>query len=80
MRAGDSLEDLRRKVRVAATIGTWQSTMLHWLQGGPGLRPHWRHNTVEERLLGVSMTGAPPSGNPAGILWDPEHTGLGPFW
>eukprot|EP00892_Ulva_mutabilis_P001880 jgi/Ulvmu1/11693/UM008_0103.1 len=57
VRAGDSLEDLRRKVRAAATIGTWQSTMLHWLEGGEGLRPHWRRNTVEERLLGVSMTG-----------------------
>lgn len=59
VRAGDTLEELRGKVQAAAVIGTWQSTMAHWVEGGPGLRPHWRRNTLEERLLGVSMTGAP---------------------
>lgn len=51
------MEDLLRKVRVATTLGTWQATLTHWKEGGEGLRAQWRQNTVEERLLGVSLTG-----------------------
>ena len=63
VRAGDSMEDLLRKVRAATTLGTWQATLTHWIEStcGEGLRAQWRHNTMEERLLGVSLTGARPA-------------------
>lgn len=44
---------LAHKVAVAAIIGTWQST----LTGFKYVRPDWRANAEEERLLGVSLTG-----------------------
>jgi ribonucleoside-triphosphate reductase (thioredoxin) len=44
---------VRRKVRLAAIIGTIQSTLTHF----PYLRKIWQTNTEEERLLGVSLTG-----------------------
>jgi ribonucleoside-diphosphate reductase alpha chain len=53
IRATDTLDDLKRKVRVAAILGTIQSTYTHF----PYLRKVWKDNTEEERLLGVSLTG-----------------------
>lgn len=53
VRAGDTIEDLERKVRLATILGTIQSTYTHF----PYLRKKWRDNTEEERLLGVSLTG-----------------------
>lgn len=53
VRASDTLETLKRKMRIATIIGTYQSTMSHF----PYLRKIWRDNTEAERLLGVSMTG-----------------------
>jgi ribonucleoside-triphosphate reductase (thioredoxin) len=53
VRATDSLEDLKRKVRIATILGTIQSTYTHF----PYLRKIWQKNTEEERLLGVSLTG-----------------------
>ena len=53
VRAGDTFEDLKNKVRLAAIIGTIQSTFTHF----PYLRKVWKDNTDEERLLGVSLTG-----------------------
>jgi len=53
IRANDSLEDLKRKVRLATVLGTIQSTYTHF----PYLRKMWTDNTAEERLLGVSLTG-----------------------
>ena len=53
VRAGDALEDLERKVRLATILGTIQSTYTHF----PYLRKIWQKNTEEERLLGVSLTG-----------------------
>ena len=53
VRGNDTLEDLKKKVRVATIIGTFQSTLTHF----PYLRKIWYTNTSEERLLGVSMTG-----------------------
>ena len=52
-RADDTLEDLKEKVRLAAILGTIQSTLTHF----PYLRKIWKSNTEEERLLGVSLTG-----------------------
>lgn len=53
VRASDTIEDLERKVRLATTLGTIQSTLTHF----PYLRKIWKDNTEEERLLGVSLTG-----------------------
>ena len=53
VRATDTIIDLERKVRLAAIIGTIQSTLTHF----PYLRKIWQTNTEEERLLGVSLTG-----------------------
>ena len=53
IRATDTMEDIKRKIRIAAILGTYQSTLTHF----PYLRKIWRTNTEEERLLGVSMTG-----------------------
>lgn len=50
----DSLEDLEHKVEVATILGTWQSTLTNFKY----LRPLWKEHTEQERLLGVSMTGA----------------------
>ena len=52
-RAGDTSEDLERKVEVAAIIGTIQSMATHF----PGLRPQWQQNCQDERLLGVDING-----------------------
>jgi ribonucleoside-triphosphate reductase (thioredoxin) len=53
VRRTDSYDDLERKVMLATILGTIQSTLTDF----PYLRPIWRKNTEEERLLGVSMTG-----------------------
>lgn len=53
VRAGDTLETLRRKVRIAVIVGTYQSMLVNFRY----VRPDWRKNQEEERLLGVSMTG-----------------------
>ena len=53
VRATDTLQDLERKVRIAAILGTIQSTLTNF----PYLRKVWKDNTEEERLLGVSLTG-----------------------
>ena len=52
-RSNDTLETLKRKVRLATILGTIQSTYTHF----PYLRKVWKDNTEEERLLGVSLTG-----------------------
>ena len=53
VRSTDSLEDLKHKVRLATTLGTFQSTLTNFKY----LRKIWEKNTKEERLLGVSLTG-----------------------
>jgi ribonucleoside-diphosphate reductase alpha chain len=53
VRATDSTEDLARKVRLAAILGTFQSTLTYF----PYLSKEWKKNTEEERLLGLSLTG-----------------------
>lgn len=52
-RPSDTYETLARKVRIAATLGTWQSllTDFRWID------PEFARNCREERLLGVSITG-----------------------
>lgn len=52
-REGDELESLKRKVRLATIIGTLQSTLTDF----KFVRPDWKENAEQERLLGVSLTG-----------------------
>lgn len=53
VRAEDTVHSLRRKIRVATIIGTYQSTLTDF----QFLSEEWKKNTEEERLLGVSLTG-----------------------
>jgi ribonucleoside-triphosphate reductase len=53
VRPGDDFDSLRRKVEVAAIIGTFQSTLTDFRY----VRRAWEKNAREERLLGVSLTG-----------------------
>ncbi len=52
-RVDDDVASLRDKIEVATIIGTIQSMATHF----PGLRPMWRQNCEQERLLGVDVTG-----------------------
>jgi ribonucleoside-diphosphate reductase alpha chain len=52
-RADDTFETLREKVEVATIIGSIQSMATNF----PGLRPMWKQNCEEERLLVVDITG-----------------------
>ena len=53
IRRGDSLATLKKKVRVAAILGTLQATQTSFRY----VRKGWIKNAEEERLLGVSLTG-----------------------
>lgn len=53
VRHGDTLESLSRKARIAAILGTIQSTFTDFKY----LRKKWQDTCNEERLLGVSLTG-----------------------
>lgn len=53
IRVEDSLEPLKEKVRIATIIGTYQSLLTDFQY----VRPIWKQNQEEERLLGVSLTG-----------------------
>jgi ribonucleoside-triphosphate reductase len=54
-RPGDTIETLKRKVRLAAIFGTLTSSMTHF---GSILPDDWQKNAEEERLLGVDLLGA----------------------
>ena len=53
VRPSDTVETLARKARVAAILGTIQSTFTDFRY----LRKIWKDNCEEERLLGVSLSG-----------------------
>jgi len=53
VRHNDGVEELKRKVRLASIIGTFQSTLTDFRY----VRQVWKRNCEEERLLGVSLTG-----------------------
>jgi len=53
IRDNDTVESLGRKARIAAILGTIQSTFTSFKY----LRNIWQRNCEEERLLGVSLTG-----------------------
>lgn len=52
-RHDDTADTLREKVEIATIIGSIQSMATNF----PGLRPIWKQNCEEERLLGVDITG-----------------------
>lgn len=52
-RAGDTKADLKRKARLAAILGTYQSTLTKFRY----ISSSWKKHCNEERLLGVSVTG-----------------------
>ena len=67
VREGDTVKDLKRKVRIATILGTVQATFTHF----PYLRSVWKKNTSDEALLGVSLTGIMDNeltANPTGKL------------
>jgi ribonucleoside-diphosphate reductase alpha chain len=53
VRGDDTPESLKRKVKLAAILGTFQSTLTNFKY----LSKKWQENCAEERLLGVSLTG-----------------------
>ena len=53
IREEDTLETLKKKVKMATILGTLQATLTDFKY----LRPIWKRNTEEEALLGVSFTG-----------------------
>ena len=53
VRVTDSTETLKNKARLAAILGTIQSTLVNFKYVSAG----WKKNCEEERLLGVSLTG-----------------------
>lgn len=52
-RPNDTLDSLKRKIKFATILGTYQSTLTKF----PYLSNEWRENCENERLLGVSITG-----------------------
>ena len=53
IRTNDTRESLIEKVRIATILGTFQSTLTNFKY----VSATWKKNCVEERLLGVSLTG-----------------------
>ena len=53
VRGDDTPESLKRKVKLATILGTFQSTLTNFKY----LSKKWAENCAEERLLGVSLTG-----------------------
>ena len=53
VRATDTVDSLKNKIRIATILGTVQATFTNFGY----LRKRWQNNTEEERLLGVSLTG-----------------------
>lgn len=52
-RANDTAETLAQKTRIAAILGTYQSSLTNF----KFLSKEWKENCEAERLLGVSLTG-----------------------
>ena len=53
IRADDTLESLKEKIRIATIMGTYQAMLTDFRY----VRNIWKRNQEEERLLGVSLTG-----------------------
>ncbi|OHA92078.1 MAG: ribonucleoside-triphosphate reductase [Candidatus Zambryskibacteria bacterium RIFCSPLOWO2_02_FULL_51_21] len=53
VRPGDDMENLKRKMRLATLLGTYQATLTDFGY----LSKEWKKNCEKEQLLGVSITG-----------------------
>jgi len=53
VRPHDDFDSIMDKIKTATWIGCIQSTLTYF----PHLRPEWKKNAEEERLIGVSLTG-----------------------
>ncbi|MFA5751248.1 MAG: ATP cone domain-containing protein [Candidatus Paceibacterota bacterium] len=53
VRPKDTIEELKRKVRLSTILGTYQATLTNFGY----LSKEWKENCDEEALLGVSITG-----------------------
>ena len=53
VRPNDSVEDLKRKVKLSTILGTYQASLTNFGY----LSKEWKNNCEEEALLGVSITG-----------------------
>jgi ribonucleoside-diphosphate reductase alpha chain len=53
VRPGDTMETLKKKIRLATLLGTYQATLTDF----PYLSKGWKENCEKEQLLGVSLTG-----------------------
>ena len=53
LRPDDTIAIIKKKIRHATILGTYQSTLTNFRY----VRPVWKKNAEEERLLGVSLTG-----------------------
>jgi len=53
LRSGDTFTQVLEKIRIAVIMGTYQSLLTDFRH----VRPIWKKNQEEERLLGVSLTG-----------------------
>ena len=62
IRRKDTLDDLKRKIRLATILGTFQSTLTNFKY----VSKEWKKNCAEERLLGVSLTGIMDHGTLSG--------------
>lgn len=65
-RHNDDLESLRKKIRVATILGTYQASLTKF----PYLSKEWKQNCEKETLLGVSITGqwdSPASRDPENL-------------
>jgi ribonucleoside-triphosphate reductase len=52
-RADDTQKTIKRKIRIASILGTYQSMLTDF----PFLSDEWKENCESERLLGISITG-----------------------
>jgi len=52
-RSHDTIDTLKKKIRIATIIGTYQSSLTDFKY----ISPKWKENQELERLLGVSLTG-----------------------
>jgi len=53
VRPEDTFESLKRKIKIATLIGTWQAGLTNFKY----IDKKWKNNCEEEALLGVSLTG-----------------------
>jgi ribonucleoside-triphosphate reductase len=65
VRGSDTPETLKRKIKLATILGTFQSTLTNFKY----LSKKWKENCEEERLLGVSLTGIMDNEYTNGTSW-----------